>query len=314
MILSKSDMKRGKRKMDLNEIKQILNIEKVLNYYGITGLKRSGNTLYGACPVHHGDNPRAFNVNLEKNLWNCFTHCGGGSVIDLVMKMENISLYEAILKAEDMIGGKPMGKRIPVKVRKAEKKVSNLPLEFKLTLDPGHRYLKERRVLPETASYFGIGYCRHGILRGRIAIPIHDDRGQLVAYCGRSIGKQKPKYRFPRGFRKSLVLYNYHNVKNSLKKDVVVVEGYFDLYRVFQAGYDCIALMGRSISQVQEKLLLNLDKRLILMFDGDKAGKDATKKAIQQLQGKMDIFPVYLPNNIQPDDMGENEIINLLSR
>lgn len=103
MILLKQDGKKKNLKMDFDEIKKRLSIEEVLNYYGICNLKRIGNSLHGSCPIHQGDNPRAFNVSLDKNLWNCFTHCSGGSVIDLIMKIENVSLYEAILRAEQMI-------------------------------------------------------------------------------------------------------------------------------------------------------------------------------------------------------------------
>jgi DNA primase len=295
--------------MELEKIKQKLSIEEVLNYYGISNLKRTGNSLYGPCPVHGGDNPRAFNVSIDKNLWNCFTHCGGGSVIDLIMKMENISLYDAILKAEQLAGNYKTTNKM---CRKPVRKKKNNPLEFKLTLEPKHPYLEKRGVKQETAKYFGIGYCKYGILKGRIAIPIYDDKARLVAYCGRAVNNKKPKYRFPKGFRKNLVLYNYHNVKNSEKKEVVVVEGYFDLYRVYQAGYSCVSLMGRTISPVQEQLLVSLNKKLILMFDGDEPGKEATKKAIEQLKGKIGFRVVSLRDNTQPDNLTEGKLKSLI--
>lgn len=304
MILSKKLYK-----MELDEIKQRLSIEEVLSYYGIVNLKRSGNLLHGSCPIHQGDNPRAFNVSLDKNLWNCFTHCGGGSVIDLIMKIENISLYEAILRAEQMIGDCKVKKKESIRAETVKK---NKPLEFRLTLDPAHPYLKKRGIKFETAKYFGIVYCNYGILKGRIAIPIYDDKAKLVAYCGRAVNNEKLKYKFPKGFRKNLVLYNYHNVKNSKEKEVVVVEGYFDLFRVYQAGYSCVALMGRSISPAQEQLLVSLNKKLVLMFDGDRPGKEATRKAIEQLKGKVGFRVITLKNNIQPDDLTEAQIKALL--
>lgn len=304
MILSKKLYK-----MELDEIKQRLSIEDVLSYYGIFNLKRSGNLLYGSCPIHQGDNPRAFNVSLDENLWNCFTHCGGGSVIDLIMKIENISLYESILRAEQMIGCCKVKRKKNPRIKKEKK---NKPLEFRLTLDPERPYLKKREVRLETAKHFGIGYCKYGILKGRIAIPIYDDKARLVAYCGRAVNNEKLRYKFPKGFRKNLVVYNYHNVKESKDKEIVVVEGYFDLYRVYQAGYACVALMGRSISQVQEQLILSLNKKLVLMFDGDKAGRKATKKAVEQLKSKVGFRVITLKNNIQPDDLTEYEIKALL--
>lgn len=295
--------------MEMDELKQRLSIEEVLNYYGIANLKKSGNSLHGSCPIHRGDNPGAFNVSLDKNLWNCFTHCGGGPVIDLIMKIENISLYEAILRAEQMIGGCKVKKKESIRAETVKK---NKPLEFRLTLDPAHPYLKKRGIKFETAKYFGIGYCNYGILKGRIAIPIYDEKARLVAYCGRAINDEKLRYKFPKGFRKNLVLYNYHNVKDTKEKEIVVVEGYFDLYRVYQAGYACVAIMGGSISEVQEQLLVSLNKKLVLMFDGDKAGRKATKKAIGLLKGKVDFRVLHLRNDIQPDDLTEAQIKDLL--
>lgn len=101
----------------------------------------------------------------------------------------------------------------------------NTPLPFTLRdLDPEHPYLRERGLTAETIKKFGLGFCKKGRLAGRIAIPIHDWDGHLVAYAGRlvdetAISNDHPKYLFPGGrvdqgrtyeFRKSLVVYNAH--------------------------------------------------------------------------------------------------------
>lgn len=76
--------------LDYRKLKEELSVEKVLDEYGLLRfLTKKENKLYGSCPIHVGDNPRAFNVDLNKNLWNCFTHCGGGTVIDLIMQIED---------------------------------------------------------------------------------------------------------------------------------------------------------------------------------------------------------------------------------
>ena len=294
-------------------------MEDALNRYGIKTLKKSGNSLYGPCPIHHGDNPTAFRVSLNKNLWHCFTHCGGGSVIDFIMQMEGLTKSEAAKRAEEWIGnGYDHNERKIIKeITKIDKNVQkNPPLEFRLTLDPTHNYLKERRISLKTAKYFDIGYCNSGLLKERIAIPIHDEEGQLVAYCGRAIDDKdkdkKPKYKFPEGFKKSLVVYNLHRVKENKEKEIALVEGYFDLFRLYQAGYEAVALMGSAISEAQEKQILALDKQIILLFDGDKAGKEATKKAIDVFKGKIPFKVKYLPQDIQPDDLKEQELKELL--
>ena len=78
-------------------IKQSLSIDSVAKHLGISGLKQSGDRLQGACPSGHTSKKgMCFNINLEKNYYNCF-HCGaGGDVIRLVEFVKEISFIEAM--------------------------------------------------------------------------------------------------------------------------------------------------------------------------------------------------------------------------
>lgn len=69
-------------------LKQRVTIDQVLAAEGVLeGLNRRGNRLVGCCPLHGGDNPRAFVVDLEKGTWYCFTRCGGGGdIVELVRR------------------------------------------------------------------------------------------------------------------------------------------------------------------------------------------------------------------------------------
>jgi len=77
-------------------------------------------------------------------------------------------------------------------------------------------------------------YTGKGLLRGRIVIPIHNASGELIAYAGPAIDGQEPKYRFPAGFRKSLVLFNLHRAIATNGKTMIAVEGFFDTIAVHQ--------------------------------------------------------------------------------
>ena len=91
---------------------------------------------------------------------------------------------------------------------------------------------------------------------------------------GRAIDGEEPKYRFPAGFRKSLVLFNLHRVLKTGARTVVVVEGFFDALAVHQAGYPAVvALMGSTLSRQQGDLLTTHFDRVLLMLDGDEAGR-----------------------------------------
>ena len=114
---------------------------------------------------------------------------------------------------------------------------SNKPLTFNLqNIDHHHPYLKERGVTEEIAQKFGVGFFPgKGSMHDRIVIPIHNPKGELVAYAGRSIDGSEPRYKFPAGFHKSMELYNVHRVRDEVS--VVLVEGFFDCMKVTQAGF-----------------------------------------------------------------------------
>ncbi len=75
----------------------------------------------------------------------------------------------------------------------------NRPLGFALQrIDTRHPYLAQRGISPATARLFGVGmYGGNGFLAGRCVIPIRDEKSQLVAYVGRAVNGEEPKYRFP---------------------------------------------------------------------------------------------------------------------
>jgi DNA primase len=187
-------------------------------------------------------------------------------------------------------------------------------LNVKLALKPDYPYLLNQRGLDaKTIAHFGIGYCGQGILRGCVAIPIHDDRGILVAYAGR---RTKPsdaeafgKYKFPKGFRKELVLFNYHNaVAHALNKGLILVEGFFSVFKLHQLGFpNVVASMGCELSDFQTELLSKA-KEVILLFDGDDAGRTGTKKAKDRLKDRTLVRLAHLPDGCQPDDLPQRTL------
>jgi DNA primase len=139
--------------------------------------------------------------------------------------------------------------------------------------------------------------------------PIHNSGGQLVAYAGRAIDDSEPRYLFPPGFRKSQVIFNFHHAAAESARRVIVVEGFFDCLRVHQFGYrNVVALMGVSLSEVQEKLLLDRFQELMLMLDGDEAGQRASQQLAARLRGKVLLSMVGVPSGRQPDQLSSAEI------
>jgi len=236
-------------------------------------------------------------------------------VIDLVAFMERCGLREAGLRLRDWFSvsaSYPAPERALTLAYSAPQ--PNRPLGFALQgIDTRHPYLAKRGISPATARLFGVGvYDGNGFLTGRCVIPIRDEKGQLVAYAGRAVSGEEPKYLFPVGFRKSQVLFNLDRTTATGSRNVIVVEGFFDALKVHQAGHwAVVALMGSSFSQRQSELLLSHFASATLMLDGDDPGRRATEFIAQLLIAKLTIHKVDLPNHIQPDQLSPPEI-NLL--
>jgi DNA primase len=201
--------------VSFTQVKAAVSLRRVLEDYGVWEQMRcSGKEHYrGACPIHQGEGRDAFHGDLEKNVFHCFSCGAGGNVLDLVAYLEQCSVREAALQLQQryrMTGcTDPPGRKWLEEAQLVTKKRrGNAVLSFCLSgLDDAHPYVASRGLSPETVSHFGIGYYRGpGIINGRLAIPIHDEVGRLVAYVGRSVTGKGPRYRFPSGFRKSAVL------------------------------------------------------------------------------------------------------------
>jgi DNA primase len=324
------------RFVGFDQLKQTISMQQVLDRYGLLEkLRRSGESLTGPCPVHHGHNPTQFRVSLLKNCWICFGDChAGGSIIDFVARMEGITVREAGVQLQDWFNLQPgnmpqdkNGKIIQHPALQAKPsapvRLTNAPLRFALgPLDGAHAYLKERGLSAETISTFGIGCCAHGLLRGWIAIPIYDAKGKLVAYAGRWPGVPLdgvPKYRLPRGFRKSLELFNQHRAANEDSSEpLVVVEGFFGCMRVWQAGYQrVVSLMGSMLSAAQEERIVEMvwpGGRVLLLFDEDGAGRKGRAEAAERLSKRVTVSVIRLEEGQQPDSIDPQELLRLVGQ
>jgi len=235
----------------------------------------------------------------------------GGDVIDLVAIMERCRLREAGLRLQDWFSVRtshPTPMRVLAMAPSAAE--PNRPLGFVLQwIDPRHPYLTQRGISQATAQMFGVGmYYGNGFLAGRCVIPIRDEKRQLVAYVGRAVNGEEPKYRFPAGFRKSQVLFNLDRAMQTGGRNVIVVEGFFDALKVHQAGHPVVALMGASFSQRQSDLLLSHFASITLMLDGDEPGRRAAEFIAQRLMPRVPVNKVELPDHIQPDQLSSAEI------
>ena len=180
-------------------------------------------------------------------------------------------------------------------------------------------YLKERRVSQDIVARYGFGYApdswdyiftrlarKHGDkkleaaglimprksgqgfydrFRNRLIIPIHSETGSLVGFGGRTLDGSDPKYlNSPESevFNKSRLLYNLHRSKDAMRRidRAILVEGYFDAIAIDHAGVPgVVASMGTSLTAGQAAVLRRFARRVVIAYDGDDAGKNATLRA-----------------------------------
>lgn len=298
-------------------IKQNVGLAVVLRQYHVP-LRRSGRDQYrGCCPIHGGDGREAFHANLTRNIFHCFSCGAGGTVLDFVVAMEGCTLREAALQLERETTTPPTQPTPPDCHRQlvTKKRSMPAPLGFALRgIDSTHPYLAARGIERHTAEEFGVGsYRGTGLFSGRLVIPIHNQRGELVAYCGRALDGSQPRYRFPSGFAKSQVLFNLHRAAAAGKRVVVLVEGFFDCFHLHQTGVrSVVALMGSALYEPQQRALLEHFQRVILMLDGDAAGRRATSEMAARLRPHCMVEVIHLAPDAQPDRMPSQEIRQIL--
>jgi len=236
--------------------------------------------------------------------------------LDLVAAIEHCDLPEAALLITGWWGNPAISAR-PLELTVTKKIESMPPLSFRLRgVDLRHPYLRGRGISSATASEFGVGlYSGPGLMSQRLVIPIHDEAGRLVGYVGRSLDGSEPRYKFPAGFAKSKLLFNLHRAAAIGERAVIVVEGFFDCLKVYQAGFrSVVALMGCALYERQQWLLAQRFREIILMLDGDTAGRRAAASIAAKLSSDCSVRTVELAGNTQPDQLSEQFLRELLAQ
>ncbi len=152
---------------------------------------------------------------------------------------------------------------------------------------------------------------RYDRFRDRIMFPIRNTQGKVVGLGGRSLGDAKPKYlNSPETpvFHKNHELYGLYEARQAQPKlpYVIVVEGYMDVIALFQFQFPtAIATLGTAVNATHIRKILRYTKRIIFCFDGDRAGQNASWKALLAMlpvlsQG-VDVKFLSLPDQQDPD-------------
>ncbi len=203
-------------------------------------------------------------------------------------------------------------------------------------------YLRQRGLADRTIRHFGLGYApderfalgNHLRQRGfteselitanlvfksrsgnsvldrfynRVMFPIIDVRGNVIAFGGRIMTDQKPKYLNTSDtpvFNKSNNLFSLNNAKNSKSDALILCEGYMDVISLNQAGFtNAVATLGTALTPDQAALMKRYCKEVIICYDADEAGQNATVRAIDILRRVGLIVKVIsIPDGKDPDE------------
>ena len=305
----------------INAIRRKHPIKEVVERY--VSLTKKGEDYWGLCPFH-ADTNASMSVSTRLDMFQCFSCKKAGNIFNFIAGMENISYKEAInlLAREDGFEVRGIKKDNPYtkdyEVMDLAIKYYQNNINSELGIN-AINYLEKREIDRETIKKFEIGLSiskqpltpfllnkydinnlidlglsnteKKDIFNDRIMIPIHDLSGNPIGFGGRIYQtKDGSKYvntKATRIFDKGNILYNYHRAHKKLSKDdsIIVMEGYFDVIRASTVGINnCVAPMGTSLTKYHANILKKITNNVILCFDGDEAGRNATIHAIPILE------------------------------
>jgi DNA primase len=310
-------------------------------------LQRTGRANYtGLCPFH-AENTPSFSVSQLKQFYYCFGCKASGNAIRFLMAYDKLSFIEAIEMLAEK-AGLSLPQRDCLKEEESTLSLSLLEkaasfFQEQLACSPvAKQYLTDRGLSAEIIDKFRIGFAPSSgenllnklgdslrakqqlltigmlaerknqlLFRNRIIFPIRNKRGQIIAFGGRSLGNQMPKYlNSPETayFHKSRELYGLHEAlqANKQTKQFIIVEGYLDVIALHQHGIrEAVATLGTAISLQHLQLLLRYAESLCFCFDGDQAGKKAAWRVVEialpLMNTGVDLSFLVLPEGEDPD-------------
>lgn len=315
-------------------------------------LKKAGTNYVACCPFHNEKTP-SFSVSPQKQFYHCFGCGAHGNAIGFLMAYDRLEFPEAVEELANHLGvpipqqivQSVQQPQVPL-YNLLEKSARYYQSQLNHT-QTAQVYLHKRGLTAEIIKQFNIGYApagwdnlrtalktnqelttqliQTGMLikndggkiydrfRQRIMVPIKDTRGRVIAFGGRTLGDDTPKYlNSPETalFHKGSELYGLYEAKqsNNTLPYVLVVEGYMDVIALHQFGItQAVATLGTATSQKHLQRLFRYTQEIIFCFDGDHAGEEAAWRALENslsvMQDGLQIRFMFLPKQEDPDSL-----------
>lgn len=298
--------------IDYERVKARNDIREVLSSYGVL-CPNNRDHFRVPCPVHVGTD-RNMSVDGRRGIFYCFVCGAKGTVIDLVAAMDGITTQEAAAKLAEGVSGGAIDRSI-VSMRRSMRQVDRwkefanattgqVGIPFSLRdLPPGYRGLSRKAI-----HHYGLGLCDKGVYIPHIAL-----NGRVAGYSIRQPDGRFPKYLNNPGFPKHIPFGLYQNKDQIIKRGFAIVcEGQFDSITLWDRSYtNVVSVMGSALSEQQAHLLLGITTKLLLLFDGDRAGIKGALKTHRRWHQVFDIDMKILPPGMDPADYLNQESANV---
>jgi DNA primase len=324
-------------------IDRVLDSTNIVELVGsFVALKKIGQNFQGLCPFHDDKTP-SLSVSPEKKIFRCFGCGASGNAITFLRRHKNLPFPEAVRflagKARIPMDTEEDKKRDLFLFCLAKAQEEFTAQLRSGNYRSAVNYLTERGVNEKIEEEFGLGYAGSvkdliaalkksgikdreipfgvGLLKekeqgvtcpfiGRIIFPLTDQRADTVGFGARAIDRSsQAKYiNSPDSatFNKRRVLFGLKQLR--IPDDTVfVVEGYFDVLTLHQAGFkNTVGLLGTELSPEQMRILENLARNAILIFDGDPGGQAALLRCLKVPRHNLIVKAVILPES-DPDEI-----------
>lgn len=319
-------------------------------------LRKKGNNYTACCPFHNEKTP-SFTVSPSKQFYHCFGCGAHGNALSFLMDYDRLSFVEAVEQLANHLGLEvpqeaQQTSLSPTTNLYALMEQATSYYQAQLREHPqAIAYLKQRGLTGQCAKEFRIGYAPAGWdnllkhigaskeavtqllatgliikkadggyydrFRDRIMFPIRDRRGRVIAFGGRVISDEQPKYlNSPETpiFHKGRELYGLYEACQAMRdfQRLLVVEGYMDVVALAQHSIrNVVATLGTATTADHIQRLLSVTEEIIFCFDGDRAGQTAAERALEialsLLQDGQRIQFLFLPEGEDPDSMVRKE-------
>jgi DNA primase len=292
------------------------------NYVEIRDDRINGEFLpltYCPNPDHPNTHTPAFQINVERPLVHCFSHCGiSGSYKWAIAQIEGISVQRAekiILRQLRGYAPRERPARSRAQTKQEIQREINLH-DYSYLPPDALAYLEERKITDASVAKWEIGF---DVEEQRLVIPAYDERNRLRFLIRRAIHRDDyPKYLYDEDADVNSLLFGYRHLgRDRVRSEgLILVEGSLDAIKLYQHGLtNTVGILGSSISDRQFHLIdLLRPRRIYFMFDRDSAGVRVLEEGIRNLPSVPKFVCRYARDRFDPAEMTRKEALRSVEK